>query len=586
MAWQVAAFATGVAVILHGITELDRRSIPPKRPPRQQAELASAEPMRDQGQDESALLWVFGCLVIGAVEVATVEAVTPWPWLVSWTLLVAIAFRQACFPGRHGVHLATAGALAVALLALLVTHMGAEGFPPDSTMLALALAAPIGWQLVSLLPRSPSSRLFSIHAGAGLATAMLFVVASASLAPVVLQLAASLLLCFLVCIAAARLGVAVWLLAPMLITPVVQCAAAWSFDEPSRQAMMWVYGAHAVAVLMFTAWPFVLGKRARQTRWSYRVAALAGPTFFLTASYLHNDLWGRDFIAALPLALALVALGAVGATRHFGPEDPAVRRSAFAWLGACGLGFVTLAIPLQLRNEWVTIAWALQGVAVLALWRRLDHAGLKYLAIVLLGMVSMRLLLNPYVLDYHPRASLRIINWLSYTYLVPTACLVGAWALLRKLETPRRRSWEDFLQDRPLGSQLMVASAIVVLFAWLNLTIFDWFSVDRQLSLSLDRLPARDLSLSIGWAAYGLGLLALGMWRESKALRSASLVLVLITSGKVFLYDLAHLKDLYRVLSLVGLALSLIVISLSYKRFVFRDESPNDGDEPSEQEGV
>ena len=39
--------------------------------------------------------------------------------------------------------------------------------------------------------------------------------------------------------------------------------------------------------------------------------------------------------------------------------------------------------------------------------------------------------------------------------------------------------------------------------------------------------------------------------------------------GKVFLHDLGELEDLYRVGSLVGLAVSLIVVSLVYQRFVF-----------------
>lgn len=43
----------------------------------------------------------------------------------------------------------------------------------------------------------------------------------------------------------------------------------------------------------------------------------------------------------------------------------------------------------------------------------------------------------------------------------------------------------------------------------------------------------------------------------------------MLTIGKVFLVDLGNLQDLYRVASLVGLAMSLIVISLAYRRFVF-----------------
>jgi uncharacterized membrane protein len=41
-----------------------------------------------------------------------------------------------------------------------------------------------------------------------------------------------------------------------------------------------------------------------------------------------------------------------------------------------------------------------------------------------------------------------------------------------------------------------------------------------------------------------------------------------VTVVKVFLYDLGELEDLYRVASLLGLAVSLILVSLAYQRFV------------------
>ena len=50
---------------------------------------------------------------------------------------------------------------------------------------------------------------------------------------------------------------------------------------------------------------------------------------------------------------------------------------------------------------------------------------------------------------------------------------------------------------------------------------------------------------------------------------SLSLGFLILTIGKVFLYDLGELKDLYRVASLVGLAVSLLLVSLAYQRFVF-----------------
>jgi uncharacterized membrane protein len=236
------------------------------------------------------------------------------------------------------------------------------------------------------------------------------------------------------------------------------------------------------------------------------------------------------------------------------------------------LAAASLAIPLQLENEWVTVGWAIEGAALLALWRRLDHAGLKYTAVVHLAVAVVRLTLNPSVLGYHPRSGVPVLNWLAYTYWLPALALLGAWQLLHDLELPRGRPYEAGLYEGkgyPVLAMTMAASAVVVFFVWINLTIFDAFGTGQMIEVNLERLPARDLTLSLAWAIYALVLLGAGMARRSAALRWASLALIIVTIGKVFLYDLSHLHDLYRVMSLVGLALSLIVISLAYQRFVF-----------------
>ena len=48
--------------------------------------------------------------------------------------------------------------------------------------------------------------------------------------------------------------------------------------------------------------------------------------------------------------------------------------------------------------------------------------------------------------------------------------------------------------------------------------------------------------------------------------------LLVATALKVFLYDLGELRDLYRVASLLGLAVSLLGVSFAYQRFV-RDDA-------------
>ena len=66
-------------------------------------------------------------------------------------------------------------------------------------------------------------------------------------------------------------------------------------------------------------------------------------------------------------------------------------------------------------------------------------------------------------------------------------------------------------------------------------------------------------------------LLIVGMRRDSRALRYFSLGAMLLTIAKVFLYDLANVGGIYRSLSFLGLAVSLILVSLLYQRFVFKN---------------
>jgi uncharacterized membrane protein len=75
---------------------------------------------------------------------------------------------------------------------------------------------------------------------------------------------------------------------------------------------------------------------------------------------------------------------------------------------------------------------------------------------------------------------------------------------------------------------------------------------------------------SVAWIGLGIVLVLAGIRFKSEALRYGSLIVMLLAIGKVFLLDTARLEDLYRVLSLLGLGLSLLGLGYVYQRFVFR----------------
>src|SRR4029077_10498499 len=98
-----------------------------------------------------------------------------------------------------------------------------------------------------------------------------------------------------------------------------------------------------------------------------------------------------------------------------------------AFVAAASLAFITVAIPLQLKHQWITIGWALEGAALAWLYIRIPHRKLLYSAIGLLSAAFARLALNPAVFVYEPRG-MRVFNWYLYTYvLCAVAMLAAAW---------------------------------------------------------------------------------------------------------------------------------------------------------------
>lgn len=75
---------------------------------------------------------------------------------------------------------------------------------------------------------------------------------------------------------------------------------------------------------------------------------------------------------------------------------------------------------------------------------------------------------------------------------------------------------------------------------------------------------------SVAWLLVGIGLLFFGTLKQDRTLRIASLAFMILSIGKVFLYDASELTGLLRVFSFLGLGISLIGLSWFYTRFVFK----------------
>jgi uncharacterized membrane protein len=77
---------------------------------------------------------------------------------------------------------------------------------------------------------------------------------------------------------------------------------------------------------------------------------------------------------------------------------------------------------------------------------------------------------------------------------------------------------------------------------------------------------AESFTYSALWMAYGAMLMMVGFWRRSAFVRWQALVLIAVTTVKVFVFDVSQLDRGYRIVSFIVLGALLLAISFVYQR--------------------
>lgn len=348
-----------------------------------------------------------------------------------------------------------------------------------------------------------------------------------------------------------------------LLAPVgLACALALEYGwyqarfRPDLALVPLVWNVAFAAV--FIAFPFVFRAAFAERLLPWATAALAGPLHFYLVYRVVKAGYPNDVMGLLPVAFAVPMLGSLAWVVQAFPGDSRQRLRLLAWFGGSALFFITLIFPIQFEKQWITLGWALEGVALLWLCRRVPHPGLRGLGVILLGVAFVRLALNPAVLEYHSRTATPIFNWFLYSYGITTVALfLGA----HLLEPP---------PERVLGVKargVLLTLGTILAFLLLNLEIADYFSEGSTLTFQFSGNFARDMTYSIGWAVFALVLVAAGVGSRNRAARYAGMALLGVTVLKLFLHDLVRLSALYRIGAFLGVAVISILASVLYQRF-------------------
>jgi len=288
--------------------------------------------------------------------------------------------------------------------------------------------------------------------------------------------------------------------------------------------------------------------------------------FFATSYHLLNPVY-HDWMGVFALLLALVYAGAAKLLL----DRASWNRVELLTLIGIALTFVTLAIPIQLRSNWITIAWSVE--ALMMLWAGIETRALRLriTAGALFGLALIKLLFwDTPSLEYRG-SFIPVFNRYFLSSLAVVGCLFVAVALYQKLGKQKK--------IHAYGFQVaLLLAAVISLWIVCSIETHTFFAARAYAErLADDARHQRwlgQMALSVVWALYAAALAAIGFVRRSSATRWASLSLFALTVVKAMLVDIAQLQQLYRIIVLLVLGVLLLLVTWGYhKAFKARESS-------------
>lgn len=252
--------------------------------------------------------------------------------------------------------------------------------------------------------------------------------------------------------------------------------------------------------------------------------------------------------AACAASVAALAAGCIVSARLAEERSPEWRVA----LDAVGLGAVALLTALALDGQVLVLAWVAEVIALTAVARRRQDpvAGLGALAFLVLAAIHALAFEAP---------PLSLVTGLAD----PVAAIValGAVAAAALLAGEGAGGLHG-----SVAAGLRTGAAVILLYLASGLIVTPFESGSAVDSALLSAHQQGQMVLSVFWALVGVGTLVVGLRRDLRALRLAALTLLGVAVAKVFLFDLATLTSLYRVVSFVGLGMLLLVAAYVWQR--------------------
>ena len=332
------------------------------------------------------------------------------------------------------------------------------------------------------------------------------------------------------------------------------------YDEnylPEKRAAVLVFQTAVFFIFLLAHFARAILRQEPATSEDVLLLAVNPFVFFATAYSLLNPTH-HSWMGAFAIGMALLYAGAAQILR----SRVTTSRREVLLLVAIALTFVSIAIPIQLRANWITIAWAVEGLAILWVALQIQSVRLRAHAFVLFALAFFKLLL--WDTPYGPRPEfIPIFNQYFLSSLAVIACFLGAIYLF---QGAREKKLIESQAPR-LAIGLLAAVAFWFVISVETHTFFTARALaEREPADAAHQRWLGQMALSVVWAAYAGALAAAGFIRRAAPIRWLALVLFAVTVIKAMLVDIAELQQLYRIIVFFVLGILLLLVAWAYHR--------------------
>lgn len=327
--------------------------------------------------------------------------------------------------------------------------------------------------------------------------------------------------------------------------------ASWLYDTYEQHlgralvvlALFWLL--YVVAAIGYELRVPIAELRASSATLLLANAVLVSGGGYLMLTELDHDAAATAWVIAH--AVAHIGLGAFGFRGRMSSEIG-------AGLVAVGLGLSAIGLGLALDGPALVVGWSVEAVVLAWVAGRTGERRAE------LGVGLFLVLAIGHVLAFEapPDALLIGVDDLAKGLIGIAMVALAAFASSRLLaaDPPERRT------------ALEIAGVVAIIYLPSVAIVDTWTTGDLS-----EPGQTPQLLLSAFWSLTGLAAIVYGLFRRQRPARLAGLALLGVAVAKVFLFDLATLDSIYRVLSFLALGLLLLAGAFAYQRLTVEEES-------------